>query len=123
MSIKYFHLVFITFSILCAIFMGVWAQNQNLLLVSIISFLTALLMLIYEFFFIKKMKLLILLPLFLIGLSNAATACSVCFGGNANDPTIKGVQAGIYVLLGILVLIFTCFIIFFRNFSKRTKTQ
>lgn len=52
-----------------------------------------------------------------------AVACSVCFGGNPNDPAIVGIKMGIFLLLGVLLVVFSLFIQFFINIVRRSKMQ
>lgn len=47
--------------------------------------------------------------------------CSVCFGGDASDPQIMGVQAGMLAMLCVILLIFILFGWFFLNVRKRAK--
>ena len=63
MSLRDFHIVFVTASILCSIGFGWWAVNQHALLhgwtyltTAIASFLVAGGLVIYEVLFIKKIK-------------------------------------------------------------------
>lgn len=40
--------------------------------------------------------------LLILGSADAARACSVCFGGNPNDPMIVGAKAGIIFMLVLI---------------------
>ena len=63
MSLKGFHIVFISFSITLSILFGWWAinnylqnSNSSFLVTSICAFIVALGLGIYEYFFIKKIQ-------------------------------------------------------------------
>lgn len=63
MSLKDFHLIFISASVLCSIGFGYWAVDQHALLhgwgyltTAISSFLVAGGLIVYEVLFIKKIK-------------------------------------------------------------------
>ena len=63
MSLRDFHLVFISAAVLCSVGFGYWAVKQYALLqgrayltTAIVSFLVACGLAVYEIFFLKKIK-------------------------------------------------------------------
>ena len=112
MSLKAVHICFIILSIILTAGFGYWGiQNHNqtgnttFLYLGIGSIIGSLVLVIYLFGFIRKMKKINPLPLWLIGiiLSSPRTlfACAVCFG-DPNSNLSKGVIAGVLVLLGVV---------------------
>lgn len=112
MSLKAVHICFIILSIILTAGFGYWGiqnheQTSNMisLYLGIGSILGSLLLVVYLFCFIQKMKKMGPLPLWLIGalLFSPRTlfACAVCFG-DPNSNLSKGVIAGVLVLLGVV---------------------
>jgi hypothetical protein len=58
----------------------------------------------------------------LILLAPAAFACPVCFG-SPDDPMIKGVNNGIWVLLSLVGLVQIGFVALFWSFWRRAREQ
>lgn len=63
MSLKDFHVIFVTASVACAIGFGCWAFGQytatsaaGYLATAVVSFLAAIALIVYEIQFVKKMK-------------------------------------------------------------------
>ncbi len=54
-----------------------------------------------------KLALSILIGLASLLLAQPALACSVCFGGDPSSSMNQGVQAGMLVLLGVVVVVLT----------------
>jgi len=129
MSLKNFHIVFISVSLLVTIGFGLWAfqeYRQSRELEDLLLGITALLMLValacYGRWFWRKLGrmpepavLIATLGLSLYQLApRSVEACSVCFK-NPDSELVKGAQAGvlflaivIYALLtGMLVLVYT----------------
>lgn len=50
-----------------------------------------------------------------------AFACPVCFGGSPNDPMVKGVNNGIWVLLALVALVQVGFAAMFWSFWRRAR--
>lgn len=64
-----------------------------------------------------------LLPLaFLLILAPAALGCPVCWGA-PDDPMVKSVNKGIYVLLGFVGFVQIGFIALFWSFWRRAQQQ
>ncbi len=67
----------------------------------------------------KKAAVVLVLVLFF---ANSALACSVCWGA-PNDPMVKSVNKGIYVLLGIVGFVQIGFVALFWSFWRRAREQ
>jgi hypothetical protein len=63
----------------------------------------------------------VLLTLMVI-LAPRALACAVCFGA-PGDPMVKGVNNGIWVLLGLVGFVQLGFIALFWSFWRRARAQ
>jgi hypothetical protein len=46
-------------------------------------------------------------------------ACAACYGGNTNDPLAHGMNAGIFTLLGVVVLMLGSIATFFIFLVRR----
>jgi hypothetical protein len=58
----------------------------------------------------------------LVAIAPVALACPVCFGA-PNDPMVKGVNNGIWVLLALVALVQIGFIAMFWSFWRRARDQ
>lgn len=58
----------------------------------------------------------------LILIAPAALACPVCFGA-PDDPMVKGVNNGIWVLLGLVAVVQVGFAAMFWSFWRRAREQ
>lgn len=62
------------------------------------------------------------LILLLILIAPAAFACPVCFGA-PDDPMVKGMSNGIWVLLSLVALVQIGFVAMFWSFWRRAREQ
>ncbi len=60
--------------------------------------------------------------LFCLAVVQTASAFSVCWGA-PDDPMVKGVNKGIYVLLGLVGLVQIGFVALFWSFWRRAREQ
>jgi hypothetical protein len=58
----------------------------------------------------------------LILVAPTAFGCPVCYG-NPDDPMVKGVNSGIWVLLGVVGLVQIGFVAMFWSFWRRGREQ
>lgn len=58
----------------------------------------------------------------LLLIAPAAFACPVCFG-SPDDPMVKGVNNGIWVLLGLVGVVQIGFVALFWSFWRRAREQ
>jgi hypothetical protein len=62
------------------------------------------------------------LTLYLLVLAPSALGCPVCWGA-PDDPMVKSVNKGIYVLLGLVGFVQIGFIALFYSFWRRAREQ
>lgn len=60
--------------------------------------------------------------LLMIAIAPAVFACPVCFGA-PDDPMVKGVNNGIWVLLGLVAVVQVGFVAMFWSFWRRAREQ
>ncbi|HEX2120063.1 MAG TPA: hypothetical protein VHL59_00340 [Thermoanaerobaculia bacterium] len=60
--------------------------------------------------------------LLLLAVAPSALACSVCWGA-PDDPMVKGVNNGIWVLLGLVGFVQIGFVALFWTFWRRAREQ
>lgn len=65
---------------------------------------------------------LVACSLIILFAAQSASACSVCWGA-PDDPMVKGVNKGIYVLLGLVGLVQIGFVALFWSFWRRAREQ
>lgn len=70
----------------------------------------------------RRAVLLALLVCAMQMLAPAAMACAVCYGA-PDDPMTKGVNSGIWVLLGVVGFVQIGFVAMFWSFWKRARAQ
>lgn len=120
MSLKWFHIVFITLSVLTSAGFGVWALFNQQALLGIAGLALSAALVVYGNYFLAKMRkhVVVLFTIALMMAPDAALACPVCFGNPASMQT-KGAQAGVLALLlvtvGMLASIAGFFFIYLRR--------
>jgi len=122
MSLKSFHIVFISLSMLLAFWFGFWNINQaekTYLVWGIFSFLAGGFLLAYGVYFYKKMFLFIL-PFISLFYVADVFACATCFG-DPNSLQTQGMNMAILFLLGVTALILGSFAFFFIYLWKMGK--
>src|SRR2546428_401612 len=103
MSLKAFHLLFMLTSIVIALGTGAWAIQQGNLWLGISAFLLGVILTVYLFWFLKKLKQVsyVAIPLISLLYTEKGLACAVCFGG-PNSQLALGASQGIAFLLGVI---------------------
>ena len=48
------------------------------------------------------------------------SACAVCYG-SPDEPAVKAVQAGIWVLLGVVIFVLSSIGLFMYNIGKKSR--
>ncbi len=115
MSLKAFHIVFITLSTLLTLGFGFWgvedwrrSGNSWHLGLGIGSFGAAVVLVVYGRWFLRKLRrvgyLAVLAASAMLTATPEAQACAVC-AGDPSDPGIQGIKAGVFVLLGFIVAV------------------
>lgn len=62
------------------------------------------------------------IALLIVAIAPAAFACPVCFG-SPDDPMVKGVNNGIWVLLALVAVVQVGFAAMFWSFWRRAREQ
>ena len=141
MSLRAFHLLFVTASTLLAFGFGGWcvhasraAGSGGYLALGIASFATGLVLIAYGAWFRRKVRtaeqereqrrrnlhrLPVLLAAWVLG-ARAAEACSVCYG-QAEGPMIDAARLGVWLLFGLVLAIQVSFVAFFVYLHRRAK--
>jgi hypothetical protein len=76
---------------------------------------------VYGVSFLRKMRHVGYMALALILVPNVVRACPVCFGGDSNDPQVRGVQAAVLFLLAVTAVVLGGFVALFVGFWKRSR--
>jgi hypothetical protein len=117
MSLKWFHIVFISLSMLTSLGFGVWALINGHATLGVLSLAGSAALVVYGNYFLGKMKIL-LTTLAVLGLPRLVEACPVCFGNPASAQT-KGAQAGVLALLIVTVAMLASIAGFFFIYLRR----
>lgn len=137
MSLKIFHVVFVTCSSLLAFLLGGWAfaQGSGAIAGGVVSVLVGLGLIWYGVVFWKKittpeeerrrrrklLRAVSLLPAVLVAAwPRAAQACTVCYG-EAEGPMLDGARYGVYFLLAVLVAVQISLGLFFLYLRRRSR--
>lgn len=141
MNLKAFHIVFVTASSLLAFLFGGWSlrlsstqDSLGYLTLGVLSFLFGAVMIVYGFWFWRKIKTpeeerrrrrklfqsVPVLALALLFSDTAALACSVCYG-EAEGPMLDAARMGVWLLYGMVLVLQASFITFFVYLARRAK--
>lgn len=138
MSLKAFHVVFVSCSSLLAFLFGGWAFAQGGVgsaIGGVIAVLVAIGLIVYGVLFWKKittpeeerrrrrkiLRAVSIVPALLVAFwPRAAHACSVCYG-EAEGPMLDAARYGVYLLLGILLAVQAAFVVFFLYLRRRSR--
>ena len=141
MSLKAFHIVFVTLSSLLAFLFAGWAlrsytesSSTTDLLLGICSAIFGVALIAYGFWFWRKIrtreeeqrrrrKLMgpvpIFLALWMMG-DRAAWACSICYG-EAEGPMLEAARGGVWLLFGLVGVVQLGFAAFFVSLWRRAR--
>jgi amino acid transporter len=143
MSLKMFHIVFVTLSSLLAFVFAGWSlhfhaesDGATYLVLGVFSALVGVALIGYGFWFWRKIttreeerrrrrKLMRPIPaLIILGLwmlsARTASACSVCYG-EAEGPMIDAARLGVWLLFGLVGAIQLSFALFFVYLWRRAR--
>jgi membrane associated rhomboid family serine protease len=143
LSLKAFHIVFVTASSLLSFVFAGWALHAhdagdqgNYLLLGLLSAAFGVLLIVYGFWFWRKIrtqeeerrrrrKLMRPVPLVVLAAlwalaSSDASACSVCYG-EADGPMIDAARTGVLVLFGMVIAMQLSFATFFICLWRRAR--
>ena len=143
MSLKAFHIVFVTASSLLSFVFAGWALHAHtataktsFLVVGLLSAAFGVLLIVYGFWFWRKIRtreeelrrrrklmrpvpLLLFAAVWTLGAPDAA-ACTVCYG-EADGPMIDAARMGVFVLFGLVVAMQLSFATFFVCLWRRAR--
>jgi len=128
MSLKAFHLVFVVASILLGLGVGGWgfleyrsSGEVGALVLGLVFLMTGLVLIFYGKRMLKKTKHIgYLVFILLMGIKHDASACATCYG-ESDAPMAEGMNAGIFVLLIIVVGTLGAIGAFFIYLTRRAK--
>jgi len=137
-SLKSFHILFITMASLLAFGFGAWALSPQLAAsyraLGVVSLVLGAGLIVYGVWFLRKIRtpeqererrrahlrpLVVLVALWLAD-SRAALACSVCYG-DAEGPLIDAAKLGVWLLFGLVLCLQALFVLFFVVLWKRAR--
>jgi hypothetical protein len=130
MSLKFFHIFFISLSVILSLGVGLWALNAfqadrdaRWLALVFLAFAGGGGLVVYGNRFlhkIRKLGLVAFVVATLFGGRSDVLACTVCVG-NTDSSLVSGMSAGILVLLGITAVMLVCFAAFFIYLARRAR--
>lgn len=130
MSLRFFHVFFVTVSVLMALGVGGWSVNAwqgdgatGWLTLATVSFAGAAGLSVYGRRFLRKTRALGLAGVLLamvFGQPQAALACLACIG-TSQSPMQSGMNSGIMALLGVIGVVLVCFAAFFVYLARRSR--
>jgi hypothetical protein len=132
MSLKFFHIVFITLSTLMCLVVGLWALDayrtdgsQTWVALAVGSFAGGAFLVVYGTRFLQKFRKLGVAGLLAAGTlgwpADDALACAVCLG-NTQSSLRDGMNAGILALLGFAGFMIVSFAIFFIYLWRKARS-
>jgi hypothetical protein len=128
MSLKFFHIFFIACSVILAVGIGVWGlmafSRSGRILDGLWgggSILAGIGLVVYGVSFLRKMKHVGFMALALLLIPRVTLACPACYGGDPNSPQMRGMQAAVFVLLGVTAVVLGGFVALFIHFWKRSR--
>ncbi len=141
MNLRSFHIVFIVCSTgLCMLF-GAWSFRRALAgdsgswILGALSTVAALALLVYGIWFWREIRTpeqererrhrrmsasSVLLGVMILGAPDFAHACEVCFGA-ADNVMIESARVGVFLLLGVVLVVQAAFAVFFVYLRRRAR--
>jgi hypothetical protein len=130
MSLRFFHILFITLASLMCLVVGIWAidayrtdGSASWMALAALAFGGGALLVVYGNRFLQKTRKLGVVALAAAGtLATPADlfACAVCLG-NTHSPLRDGMNAGILALLGFALFMIVSFAAFFVYLWRKSK--
>lgn len=120
MSLKWFHLVFISLSIVTAVAFGLWGLWNGYIVLGVVSLAGAVVLGVYGNYFLQKVRRLGLVALMVVAVAEPALACPICFGAS-DAPAVQGMRMAIIALLMVTVTILGSFAAFFIYLMRRAR--
>lgn len=120
MSLRGFHLLFITASTLLALLLaGYWWRN-GAAAGAVVACLVAVGLVAYGVWFRRKAKTLVTAVVLYLLASPAAQACETCYG-KAEGSMIDGARMGVLLLVLVTMSVQVGFVAFFFHLRRRAK--
>jgi hypothetical protein len=130
MSLRFFHIVFITLSALMSLLVGLWAIDAyrgdgslTWAILAVLAFVGGGGLVVYGNRFLHKMRKLGVAALVAAGTlatPSKALACTVCIG-NTESLLRDGMNAGVLALLGFALFMMVTFAAFFIYLWRKAK--
>jgi hypothetical protein len=130
MSLRFFHIVFITLSALMSLLVGLWAIDAyrgdgslSWAVLAVLAFVGGGGLVVYGNRFLHKMRKLGVAALVAAGTlasPSKALACTVCIG-NTESLLRDGMNAGVLALLGFALFMMVTFAAFFIYLWRKAK--
>ena len=128
MSLKQFHILFISLAVVLLIGFGIWTllpvggqAAAAYLPWGLFSFLMAGFLIVYEVKMLKRIKNLVV-PILVFSCSASAEACSMCFStSTSNQAQAAAVKWGVLSLFIILVGVLIILAKFFYSVAKKSR--
>jgi uncharacterized membrane protein len=137
MSLKLFHVVFVTCSTLLAFLFGGWslARGGGYAIGGVAAFAVGAALAVYGVWFWRKIqtpeeerrrkrKLFrtvgALAVVWLLGAAREASACSVCYG-EAEGPMMDAAKLGVWLLYGLVLAVQLALLTFFLHLRRRSR--
>jgi hypothetical protein len=131
MSLKFFHVLFITLSAAMSLVVGLWAIDAyrgdgslTWLVLAVLGFAGGGALVVYGNRFLHKMRKLGLAALVVAGTLGSPSkllACAVCIG-NTESTLRDGMTAGILALLAVALFMMATFAAFFIYLWRKAKS-
>jgi hypothetical protein len=133
MSLRAFHIVFVVVTIVLSLYVALWGfrefseeRSATALTLAILFAIMAVGLMVYGKKAFTKLRDLPFVALFVAAaallFAEPALACAVCYG-NPGDPMVKGMNNGIWVLLGLVGFVQIGFVAMFWSFWRRSREQ
>lgn len=132
MSLRAFHIVFVIVTIVLSLYVALWGirefsqeRSATALTLAILFLVMAVGLMVYGKKAFTKLRDLPLVAFFVAGtvlFAEPALACAVCYGA-PGDPMVKGMNNGIWVLLGLVAFVQIGFVAMFWSFWRRAREQ
>jgi hypothetical protein len=133
MSLRAFHIVFIIVTVALSLYVALWGfrefareRSGGALALGIVFLIAGVALVVYGKKAFAKLRDLPFAALFLVAgamlLAEPVWACAVCYG-NPGDPMVKGMNNGIWVLLGLVGFVQIGFAAMFWSFWRKARAQ
>ena len=133
MSLRAFHIVFVIVTIVLSLYVALWGirefsqeRNTMALTLAVLFLAMAVGLMIYGKKAFTKLRDLPFVAIVAVAAAmlaaEPAMACAVCYG-NPGDPMVKGMNNGIWVLLGLVGFVQIGFVAMFWSFWRKSREQ